>query len=725
MKIQRGIVKYKDRNDIVCTYALTDDGKQYYFLDETDAKKFSNGNRIATTVLVEAVDPMVKATNVGVIDQNGVVVIPFENRSIRLANDNVIIVEKAVPTSQSVLDAIELRNDPSSAAQLVSTPATIKDKLKTQMGVEGNYLFNDQFSEATICDINGTNLVGGENYSFISMANDRLYLSKNTVDSPISEFSLTTYELVASQPVAATDAIDVSAAAVDQQVVEGALASESVAVQETVAPTEEVVVPTEDVAVPTEEVTVPTEEVAVPTEEVAAPTEEVAVPVEAMASVEGFGAPTDVSEPVGEVTPEGVDSSATGESTEEVKEDVVHEVIDIPEDTPEESVEATTAESIPDAMDGPETGLESAPQEFSTEDTSISNDLKAFANGAPSDGEVPEVPVDEAVVEAPPIVEEENNDNAMPEEPTEEAEETQDEAKDVEETPLDDIAPVSEADESPVDTHEGVKEISAEDVQEAISGDAKEEVFSDSVTAPSEEQDEIREVIEPVSIDAETVFATVDRNNNGIIDSDEVMVPQKTSRSAPQPEKHLLTDIFSTTIPEKDYGLSSYHTPSSYDSLLTDIQSDRVSYDSYGSIGGDNIMADVARSMSELMRQNKEQRGVITQYQNKVESLESQARILAEKFKDQSVRYEALSSKLRSLDEATGRLESRNQLLESRVHDQEKIIASQDRELKVLRPQVEGKQDLVRLLADARTLLGSENSYEYDDGNSYYGRRAA
>jgi len=36
MKLQKGIVKYKDRDDIVCLYGVTDDGKQYYFLDETD-----------------------------------------------------------------------------------------------------------------------------------------------------------------------------------------------------------------------------------------------------------------------------------------------------------------------------------------------------------------------------------------------------------------------------------------------------------------------------------------------------------------------------------------------------------------------------------------------------------------------------------------------------------------------------------------------------------------
>ena len=33
MKIQRGIVEYKGRNDIECMYAVTDDKKIYYFLD--------------------------------------------------------------------------------------------------------------------------------------------------------------------------------------------------------------------------------------------------------------------------------------------------------------------------------------------------------------------------------------------------------------------------------------------------------------------------------------------------------------------------------------------------------------------------------------------------------------------------------------------------------------------------------------------------------------------
>lgn len=63
--------------------------------------------------------------------------------------------------------------------------------------------------------------------------------------------------------------------------------------------------------------------------------------------------------------------------------------------------------------------------------------------------------------------------------------------------------------------------------------------------------------------------------------------------------------------------------------------------------------------------------------------------------------------------------------MESKVQDQDRIIAAQDRELKNLRPQVEGKEELAKLLKDARVLLNdSSENYEYED-SSYYGRRAA
>lgn len=187
MQIQRGLVKYKDRSDIICTYGVSPSGIQYYFLDEA---KLANGNIIVTTTLLEAVDPVAVASHVGVIDPDGNVVIQCVNKSIKPISSDILLVEKAQPTSQNVLDTIKLRDDPNAATKLVTTPATIKDNINKVMDSNGRFVFNDQFSEASIYDIDGNNLVNDELYSFIGVDDKRIYFSKNTVDSEVIQLSL-------------------------------------------------------------------------------------------------------------------------------------------------------------------------------------------------------------------------------------------------------------------------------------------------------------------------------------------------------------------------------------------------------------------------------------------------------------------------------------------------------------------------------------------------------
>ena len=231
MKILRANVAYRGDNNIVITYGETETAdnqkKAYYFLDTKDKERFTNGNRIATTNYYEVVDPIAfPPANVGVVDPEGNEVIPFVNKLIKPVNDNVIIVENATPVSESVKEAIRVKDDSSNATMLVSTAAAIKERLNKQMGGEGTYLFNNQFSEATVYDINGNNLVNNETYSYIATANNKLYLSKNVADSVINEYPLVPsavqsndVENVASQP------IDLSATSVDQNVIENAMAS--------------------------------------------------------------------------------------------------------------------------------------------------------------------------------------------------------------------------------------------------------------------------------------------------------------------------------------------------------------------------------------------------------------------------------------------------------------------------------------------------------------------
>ena len=169
MKIQKGLVKYKDRSDIVCTYGITDDGRQFYFLNDS---KLSNNNIIVTSTLVEAIDSSVVHANVGLIDAEGNIVIPCENKNIKLITKDILLVEKSTPVSQCVIDACETRKDPLAATKLVSTTALVKDKVFSEMGTDGRFLFNDQFSEASLYDLDGKNLVEDKFYSFIAIRKD-------------------------------------------------------------------------------------------------------------------------------------------------------------------------------------------------------------------------------------------------------------------------------------------------------------------------------------------------------------------------------------------------------------------------------------------------------------------------------------------------------------------------------------------------------------------------
>ena len=187
MQVQKGLVKYKDRSDILCTYGITDDGKTYYFLE---GNTIPNGNIVATTVLVEAIDPLVVSSSIGVIDPEGNIVIPFENKAVKPLSNDLLLVEKGTPVSESVVEAVELRADPAAASKLVSTPAAIKENMHIKMGDAGRFVFNDQFSEATICDIDGNNLVNDELFSFIGLNDERIFLSKNIVDSFVWEFDI-------------------------------------------------------------------------------------------------------------------------------------------------------------------------------------------------------------------------------------------------------------------------------------------------------------------------------------------------------------------------------------------------------------------------------------------------------------------------------------------------------------------------------------------------------
>ena len=549
MQVQKGIVKYKDRSDIVCTYGVTDDGKQYYFLDGNVA---SNGNIVATTVLVEAIDPVVGSSSIGLIDPNGNVVIPFENKSIKVINDNILLVEKANSTTPSVVEANQLRSDPLAATKLVTTPATIKERINGKMSGEGRFVFNDQFSEATICDVNGNNLVNDEYYSFIAIKNDEIiYMSKNVVDSPVMEFSISNGVVVESANTENNilDSLDVSQTDVSQDTIE-----EAMSVNEN----------------------------------------------------SGFGSSDITAKDFEAISSLDEGDSLEENVVEEEKEEQVVEEDDASDtDIPDELVINTTEE------------VETATEEDSS--LNVEN----------------EVTVEDAVSE----VESE-------------------------------IPVVNADDEETVEETESVLENVVSDSEVTSSDELVAFDFGDNINYSSVVTNEVNEKEEDDSL--EISDSLLDKN----------------------------IDLFSNDISDDVFAESKLHV----DKIINDSEMD---YNFDYSIGSskDTIIEDVASAMSNLINLNRNQKQKIMAYEEKVDEIASVHKRVVEKARSQARDIELLKSKIKNYETMVAKLEAKVQSLENKVYDQERLISNQSSELEALRPQIEGKKELVKILADAQVLL--------------------
>lgn len=601
MKIQKGIVKYKDRNDIVCTYAVTDDGKQYYFLDEKDEKKLANGGRIASTELIEAIDPMVKSTHIGVIGNDGREIIPFRYKSIKSIDESTLLVELAEAVSPSVLEAIGLKSDPLAATKLVSTPATIKDKINSKMGADGRYLFNDQFSDATICDIDGNNLVGDQYYSFIGLNNGKLFLSKNVIDTDVVEFSLPS--------VSAKEQIKVDDVQIPSSVVEEAMS----------------------------------------------------------------GNPSD-----------------SLNSTSDVQS-IVPQMPNVVEDSAEqeETVDNTEAES-------------DAPVKEETSNGDVSKDTSVVTE-----------PVD-------------NNEEVI-EETTNAVE--KDKIVSVEDSSAQEETVATDADNSSEDTKASVEDkmIEEEDIVDSSVASETDEVVNDDTVDAVE-----KDAVDIDSTDKEDFNNITDVNENGIADNVEEDLDLKLDFDTDKELEGVVVDSIDDEISNADStDYSEVIGFGSNEDLLDDekmfdnsaIDTPDATQESYFNESNnlqnnnDSIMSDVVTSLTNLLKQNKSQKNIISQYQDRLDKVMASRKNLFDKYKIQEQKMVNLVTKNRTIEANNNKLEARIQMLENRLRDQERVIANQNQQLESLRPK---KEDLAKLVADAQALLGADNDYE----DSYFGQTA-
>ena len=676
MQVQRGLVKYKDRSDIICTYGVSEDGAQYYFLDEG---KLDNDNIIVSTALVEAIDPVVVSSHVGVIDNNGSIIIPCENKTIKTIANNMILVEKAQPTSESVLESIRLREDPAAATKLVTTPATIKDKINTLMDNKGRFVFNDQFSEATIFDFDGNNLVDGEYYSFIGVTEDKVFLCKNTIESEVRELGIA--PSVPDIPeVSSEDSVElnVETTNVTQDSIDNAI-NEQTGVVDDGAPivgdgttpeveTSDVIplageVSNEVSAVTPEEAPAEGEEVAlnigldIPTGEV--PAEGAAIPAEGEVPADGGlvipdatdMAATDVAPTEGEVT--STEIPVDGETSPVEGEIAVPTDGGVPVEgfvLPEGEVNADLGLVVPDVTDMPATDV------------------------AQTEGEVTptEIPVDgeTAPVEGENVISPEEISNAITnsfdnQETTEvPAEENMVSAEDVnnavtEETPAEENSVV----EQPMD-------VPTEDVS------SQTEDFSAMYNNDVQPEETVREdvVVEPEEVATEPMGNGMDigMNNYGGMYQDNTM------------NNDYGMNQFNNTNFEDDYEFESPNTNfgTSYDF------NDNMGYDNFDSSGlqlpSRNMMNDVTATISNLVEINRNQQSMLDEYEIKLTKCNASRTKYAELSKQQAREIANLNARL-------GKAEAEIQMLQTK-------LAS-------LGSATNG--ELARAIADAQNLIGN------------------
>ena len=794
MKIQVGQVKYKGRDDYRVVYGTTDAGKIYYFLDDTALK---NGNRIASTELVEAIDNTFKPSHIGIVDESGNEVIPFVNKTVKLISDGILLVEKVEPESDAVKQAISLRNDPTAATKLVSTPAAIKSKISAVMSNEGRYVFNDLFSEAYICDLNAKPLVDGL-YSFIAIdhINNKIYLSKNNPDEPISEFSIMPTQ-VNNTSVSDNNTIDVTSVNVSSDAVENALGNTQV------NNTEEVQ------AVATDSIPI----APIVNENVATSDSVVNNTVEdTVSSANGLDASTSQSnvytpsplatdEVIPPVLPDDL-IAETQDTNQVAQEEIVNDEAALPVDAVNDVENTITAisDSTEDVVSSNDENMNSADNgssffdSLSSLDTTPVSDEKSDEIESSESNEIVEEETEKLVEENTDDVKDaslateevvnegvsqENNDQEINSALVDINEESENKEENSEEevAAIDDVDTVNENDLS------NDEDVSSEEISETEEVSDSDKVVDDSYSLDSQDEDEIKlnigktVPIEEVEGEKQEEKEEVTQSEpvDEVENSDEREIEEIPIAEAEHDEivtdDGALEEVVAEPVEEIDSGYTykdlgretesdiyKESNPSYSDSSIRDYSKEVNKFDklidndysNYGNLSSvkadridtrddyfdippmaiqserqDNIMEAVAKSITELMRQNREQKVTIIQYHERLKRTESLKNSIAEKAKEQADLIKALSGKVRSLENTITKFETKSQLLESKVQDQDRIIAAQDRELKNLRPQVAGKEELAKLLKDARVLLNdSSENYEYED-SSYYGRRVA
>lgn len=200
MNIQRGLVKDLGYEDTECTFVTGNDNVQYYFANGTT---LADGLYVVTPNVKEAVGHEDYST-LGVMSEDGNLIIPCDNKRIELLTDRFLLVEKTFVEGTDVQASIVVKDDPMQANKYNNDSLNIKHAMENQMGPDGVFVFDDMFSEANLYDFRGKKVLGDEStgFSFIGQVGNDLYLHSININDSIKVIKGAVEETGVTEPIA-------------------------------------------------------------------------------------------------------------------------------------------------------------------------------------------------------------------------------------------------------------------------------------------------------------------------------------------------------------------------------------------------------------------------------------------------------------------------------------------------------------------------------------------
>lgn len=180
MEIKKGISQMPEFLNQEINYVVPSDGKMYYVLKDGILE---DGTVIATLDPKYAFDQTIPCSTVGAFKEDGSVLIDFDKKEIKRIDKDLLLVVSSKPSSNEVLDALTKENDQISKSMILDNATVITDKLINEMGITGEMLFSDAFSEANVYKTDSYNNKIGIDCSFIGKTSKELYFHTNDVNS--------------------------------------------------------------------------------------------------------------------------------------------------------------------------------------------------------------------------------------------------------------------------------------------------------------------------------------------------------------------------------------------------------------------------------------------------------------------------------------------------------------------------------------------------------------